>query len=615
MSDQRNLFIAIAVSLAILLGFQYFYEAPRNKARQAEQQAQQQSEQAQQPGQKTAQGGTQAGGTQAGGAQSGGAQSGSHVTPSPQGASQGTLGNGGPTAETAESRGTALDNTARLPIDGQRVKGSIALTGGRIDDVTLSDYHVTVDKTSPPVTLLSPPGSPNPYYANVGWTAQGNDVKVPGADTRWHADGGTLGTDRPVTLSWDNGQGVTFQRVLNVDHDYLFTVTQRVVNHGDKPLTLYPYGLVSRTHTPKTLGYYILHEGPLGVLDGSLKELDYKDLRKNGTQEHASKGGWLGITDKYWLAAVIPDQKSEVRATFRHFKTDGVDRYQTDFIAKNPVTVPPGGSAEVQSRVFAGAKEVHLLDRYADNYGIDHFDLAVDFGWFYFLTKPLFYMLDFFFNLLGNFGLAIMLLTVCVKTVFFPLANKSYKSMSKMKALQPEVQKLRERYGDDRQKLNQAMMQLYKEQKVNPASGCLPIVIQIPVFFALYKVMFVTIEMRHQPFFGWIHDLSVPDPTTIFNLFGLIPWDPPLLLSHLGAWPLAMGLSMFLQQRLNPQPADPIQAKVFMFMPIFFTFLLAKFPAGLVVYWTWNNSLSIIQQWLIMKRMGVKRGGSSGGSG
>jgi YidC/Oxa1 family membrane protein insertase len=355
------------------------------------------------------------------------------------------------------------------------------------------------------------------------------------------------------------------------------------------------------------LGFYILHEGPLGVFNDTLTEVDYDDLQEVPKNQTDSTGGWIGITDKYWLAALIPDQKIGYKGTFQYTQPGQTDRYQADILSQQPLQIANGGTAQTVSRLFAGAKEVHLLDRYEKQFGIARFDLAVDFGWFYFLTKPLFFVLDYFFNRLGNFGLAILALTVCVKLVFFPLANKSYKAMSKMKGLQPEMTKLRERHGDDRQKLNQEMMALYKKEKVNPAAGCLPIMIQIPVFFALYKVMFVTIEMRHQPFYGWIHDLSAPDPMTIFNLFGAIPWDPPQFLM-IGIWPVFMGASMYLQQLLNPQPADPVQAKVFLFMPLFFTFLLGSFPAGLVIYWTWNNVLSITQQWVIMKRMGVPIG-------
>ncbi len=406
-----------------------------------------------------------------------------------------------------------------------------------------------------------------------------------------------------MTLSWDNGQGLKFFRTYSLDENFMFRITQRVQNRGSTAVTLFPYGLISRTGTPETLGFYILHEGPIGVLQDQLVEVDYDDLQDAKVIKDTSTGGWIGITDKYWLAALAPDPKEKVTTRFVHSLAGKADKYQTDTlgVARN---LAPGANITVESHLFAGAKEVKLLDSYSETLGIKRFDLAVDFGWFYFLTKPFFYALDFFNNHLGNFGLAILLFTVIIKIIFFPLANKSYRAMSAMKKLQPKMEKLRAQFKDDRAKLNQEMMLLYKREKVNPASGCLPIVIQIPVFFALYKVLYVSIEMRHTPFYGWIHDLSAPDPTSVFNLFGMIPFTPPDFLM-IGAWPLIMGVSMFLQMKLNPAPADPIQAKIFMFMPIFFTILLAPFPAGLVIYWAWNNSLSIAQQWVIMRRAGV----------
>ena len=486
-----------------------------------------------------------------------------------------------------------------------RLTGSIALIGGRLDSLTLADYQETVDADSPPIRLLAPPGSAHPYFADFGWTADADaGIALPGPDTPWRASGATLTPETPVTLSWDNGAGLAFERTVAVDDDFMFTVTQRVRNHGEAAVTLYGYGLVSRTDEPKTLGYYILHEGPLGVLDGKLKEVDYDDLRESATIDQSTTGGWIGITDKYWLAALIPDQASTVRTRFSFIRSDGRDKFQVDYLLP-ALEVAPGASAEVSSRLFAGAKEVTLLDRYEEQLGIARFDLAVDFGWFYFLTKPLFYVIHTFSRWLGNFGLAILLLTVLIKLVFYPLANKSYTAMSKLKKLQPEMMKLREQCGDDKQKLNAEVMALYKREKANPLAGCLPIVVQIPVFFALYKVLFVTIEMRHAPFYGWIHDLSVPDPTNLFTVFGLLPLTLPDFLS-IGVWPLLMGVTMFLQQKLNPTPPDPTQAKIMMLLPVMFTFLFARFPAGLVIYWTWNNLLSIAQQWVIMRRMGVR---------
>ena len=499
----------------------------------------------------------------------------------------------------------------RLTIETPTLRGSLSLEGGRLDDLTLTQFRQTVDPESPNIDLLHPSGTQQPYYADVGWTAVDRSLALPNAETQWRATGGPMVPGQPVTLTWDNGQGLTFERQIEVDEHYLFTITQRVSNSGSEAVSLSPYGLVSRTGTPDILGFYILHEGLLGVFDGTLKEVDYDELQDDGSIEQSTTGGWIGITDKYWLVALIPDQTQTTTTRFVHDLRNGDDKYQTDYLYES-ISVPAGGSAEVTSRIFAGAKQVLLLDAYRDTLGIESFDKAVDFGWFYFLTKPLFYALHYMADFAGNFGVAILLLTVAIKLVFFPLANKSYVSMAKMRKLQPEMLKLRERYAEDKQRLNQEMMALYKKEGANPMSGCLPILVQIPVFFALYKVLFVTIEMRHAPFFGWIQDLSARDPTSILNGFGLMPWDVPFLgafdIINLGIWPLLMGISMYCQQLLNPQPPDPIQAKIFLFMPIIFTFLLATFPAGLVIYWTWNNLLSILQQAVIMKRAGVPLG-------
>jgi YidC/Oxa1 family membrane protein insertase len=511
------------------------------------------------------------------------------------------------------SREQAVKASPRLEISSDRLHGSISLKGARIDDLTLSTYKETLDANSPPVTLLSPSGSPKAYFAEFGWIG-GSEGVTPSAESLWEATGGPLRPGNPVLLKWTGSTGLVFERKISLDQGYMFTVEDSVSNPGNAPTALTPYALVSRTGKPKVTQLFVLHEGLLGVLGGSLKEVDYSDLMDDGAKgimEESSTGGWIGMTDVYWLAAVIPDQATAIKARFMHHGQGGQDRFQTDYVAETAISVPAGGSAKFTHRFFGGAKEVRLLDKIEAKLGVQNFDLAIDFGWFYFLTKPFFYAIDWLYGILGNFGLAIMALTVLIKLAFFPLANKSYKSMSQMKALQPEMVKLRERYGEDRQKLNQEMMALYKEKKVNPASGCLPILIQIPVFFSLYKVLIVTIEMRHAPFFGWIQDLSAPDPTSVFNLFGLLPYDPSAFIPggfNIGAWALAMGLTMFFQQRLNPQPTDPIQAKIFSFMPIIFTFLLASFAAGLVIYWTWNNLLSIAQQAFIMKRQGVPIG-------
>jgi YidC/Oxa1 family membrane protein insertase len=441
-------------------------------------------------------------------------------------------------------------------------------------------------------------------------------VKLPDNDTVWTGSADTLSAGHPVTLSWDNGAGLTFQIALSVDDDYMFTVRQSVKNATGAPVKLFPWARIRRDYTPEVAGYYILFEGLLGVVDGTLQETNYAKAKSEGEKRNGiaydatSTGGWAGITDKYWLTTLIPDQSIVSTVNFRHISENG-DHYQVDYVTQDPQTVAPGGEAALPSRLFAGAKIVRLLDRYQAEDHIPNFDKAVDFGWFYFLTKPIFYCLDWLNSLLGNFGLAILVFTVFAKAIFFPLANYSYRSMSKMKLLAPKMTALRERFKDEPQRMQQEMMALYRTEKVNPASGCLPMVVQIPVFFSLYKVIFVTIEMRQAPFFGWIHDLSQVDPTNVFNLFGLIPFDPTTIspFLHLGAWPLIMGLTMFLQQKLNPPPPDPVQARMFQFMPIIFTFMLARFPAGLVIYWSWNNLLSIAQQWLIMRRTRLARPG------
>jgi YidC/Oxa1 family membrane protein insertase len=450
--------------------------------------------------------------------------------------------------------------------------------------------------------LLYPTGTGDPYFAQFGWVAKGDGVKVPGAGTLWTSSGGTLTPKTPVTLTWDNGAGLTFMRTISVDDVYMFTVKDAVKNTGNATVNLVPYALISRTGTPQVSGYYILFEGLLGKLGSSIQEAKYSSLTPGKPENFSSTGGWLGFTDKYWLTALIPAQDSAIDAKFVHTHDNGVDRYQTDFTAP-PIAVEPNATAENSTRFFAGAKELNTLEAYGAT-GIPLFDYAIDFGWFWFLTKPIFKLLLIFEGLIGNFGIAILLLTLIIKLAFFPLANKSYQAMSKMKLLQPEMQKIRERFPEDKARQQQEIMAMYKRVGANPLAGCLPIVLQIPVFFSLYKVLFVTIEMRHAPFYGWIHDLSSPDPTSFVNLFGLLPFHPPHMLM-IGAWPIIMGITMFLQQKLNPQPVDPVQAKMFMFLPVVFTYMLSAFPAGLVIYWAWNNTLSIAQQWAIMHRAGA----------
>jgi len=584
-SDQRNLILAIVLSLSILLAFEFLYNSPRLQKETARQQAIEESLPKTSP-------------------KVGAQPDDGTPTVRPQtGSSEPTIR---PQVNTAEQRAKQLQQTRRIKIESPKLSGTMAVTGGQLDDIILKGYREAVTPGSANITMLSPVGTAHPYYIKFGWTAADESAgKMPTTDTVWQSSSDRLTPATPVTLTWDNGAGLLFERIIALDEDFMFTVKQRVKNNSNNPVTLYPYGFIARVDEPATLGFFILHEGPIGVFNERLEEHDYDDLEdaNDGRIDVNSQGGWIGITDQYWLTALVPNPEEAFTGSFNHSINDGRDRYQVDYIGGGK-TVAPGATTESINRVFVGAKEVQVLDKYKDTLGVSNFDKAVDFGWFYFLTKPLFYVIAYFYDLLGNFGLAILLLTVIVKAIFFPLANKSYRALSGMKKLQPEMMKLRDRYKDDRQRLNQEMMALYKKEKANPLAGCLPIAVQIPVFFALYKVLFVSIEMRHAPFFGWIQDLSAPDPTTIFNLFGLIPWDPPSFLL-IGIWPMIMGASMFLQQKLNPAPPDPIQAKIFMLLPFFFTILLAAFPAGLVIYWTWNNILSITQQWIIMKREGV----------
>ena len=502
-----------------------------------------------------------------------------------------------------------IKNVPRVLLNSNETSGSISLKGARIDDITLTQYRETLDADSSLINLLLKSNEKNPYFIEHGWSSP-DGLKVPNGKTLWKSSKNLLSPDTSITLSWDNGEGIIFYQDISVDDTFMFTINQRVKNNTNNAVTLYPYGLIRRTGEPETTKFFVLHEGPLGVFDGTLSEKSYEDLAESGQKginiKPAESGGWTGLTDKYWMTALLPDQNEKYSFTYRYLNSSG-GQYQTDFLGK-AVKIQPKSEGNFLSRTFAGAKRLALFDDYEERFNVKHFDLAIDFGWFYFLTKPFFYALSWANDYLGNFGLAILAITVLVKIVFFPLANKSYKSMAKMRNLSPEIQKLRERVGDDRQKLNQEMMNLYKKEKVNPAAGCLPILVQIPVFFALYKVLFVSIEMRQTPFFGWIKDLSVQDPTSILNLFGLLPYSTSIFpdFLNLGIWPLLMGVTMFLQQRLNPTPPDPIQAKIFAWMPVAFTFLLATFPAGLVIYWTWNNLLSICQQWLIMNGMKKK---------
>jgi YidC/Oxa1 family membrane protein insertase len=531
--------------------------------------------------------------------------------PSP--AAGATAPGGAPAAAEAKPRAEALAASPRVTLDAPGIGGSINLKGGAIDDVFLKNYHETIDPKSPNVVLFSPSDTAEPYWAETGFVTPDKSVKTPTRDTQWTSSGGDLTPGHPVTLSWDNGAGLTFTRQFAVDDKYMLTVTDGVENKTDKPVSLRPYALILRRGTPPTSGYSVLHEGFVGVIgDSSVQEVTYAKIAKatDKTEDYKGAGGWLGFTDKYWASAIIPGQTEQVDARFTESGPDARPDYQTDFVA-SPLDVAPGAKASQETRVFAGAKVVSVIDDYAAKYGIKKFDLMIDWGWFYFITKPLFKLIDFIYGIVGNFGVAILCVTVIIKAVFFPLANQSYRSMAKMKLIQPKIAALKEQYPGDSQKQQQAQMELMRKEGVNPVAGCLPMLIQIPVFFALYKVIFITIEMRHAPFFGWIHDLSAPDPTNIFNLFGLLPIDPTVMpvfghFLHLGIWPLVMGFTMFLQMKMQPEPADPTQKMMFTYMPVIFTFMFGSFPAGLVIYYAWNNSLTVLQQSLIMKRAGTK---------
>ena len=498
-------------------------------------------------------------------------------------------------------REEVVDNESRIFIsERSRLKGSISLKGARFDDIILKDYNKSLSEDSELVTIFSPRETSSPYFAEFGWVAKDNNTDVPLPDTLWRIKNGKeLDVNNPLTLEWVSPDGFIFTRIISLDENYMFTIEQKVKNNTKKIQSFIPYGRINRSGTPKTSGFYILHEGPIGVLNERLVEIDYDDLLDEKSTRNISNGGWLGITDKYWLAAIIPNQKSTIEAGFKATANNGV-RYQAEYIS-SALEVQPNQEVSIKSNLFVGAKEVGLLDYYSEKLSLNMFDRAVDFGWFYLITKPLFQILHWFSSIFGNVGLSILALTVLIRIALFPLANKSFKSMSKMKILTPKIQEIRERYKNDKLKMQQEIMLVYRNEKVNPLSGCLPILIQIPIFFALYKVLFVTLETRHAPFFGWIKDLSAPDPTTIFNLFGLLNFTPPSFLL-IGVWPILMALTMFLQTKLNPTPPDPLQAKIMTYLPIVFLFLFATFPAGLVIYWTWNNVLSIGQQWVIMKR-------------
>ena len=497
------------------------------------------------------------------------------------------------------TRQDAIKQSDRINISNEKIFGTISLNGALIDDVTLKNYKETLNEDSKQVVILNPKKSENGYFLETGWATSEN-IKVPNHNSKWSVIGNkTLAPKQPVTIQWDNNEGLIFKKKLTIDDKYLIIVGDSVQDLSQKNINLFHYSQITRNKKPDVQNFYILHEGLIGVVGEELKELSYEDIIEK-KEAYKNNSGWFGITDKYWLSAIIPQKGKNFNAEFTYDK-----QFKANYIITDPTIINSNETKKNVATLFIGAKEVSVVDGYAEQSGINKFDLAIDWGWFFYFTKPIFFVIDYLYKISGNFGIAIILLTAAVRLIFFPLANYSFVSMAKMKALQPEMQRLKDLYKDDKQKIQMEMMNLYKREKVNPVSGCLPVLIQLPFFFAIYKVLFVTLEMRHAPFFGWIQDLSAPDPTTIFNLFGLIPWDPPSFLI-IGIWPILMGLTMWIQQKLNPAPPDPIQAKIFMFFPFFLTILLASFPSGLVVYWTINNVLTMAQQYVIIRKTKTK---------
>lgn len=560
MIDQRNLIIALVLSLLIVSGVDYFFVRPQVNQAMVEAKREQNL----------------------------------------QAIETAKESNADLQKSTNLERGRAIALSQRIMIDSPRIRGSINLRGGRLDDVVLKDYHQTIDPLSPNIVLLSPSQSMESYYTDFGWISDDKSVALPGNDTLWQASGKVLAPNSPIILQWNNGAGLTFEKRFEIDPNYLVTVTQTVRNQTKNTINVYSYGLINRLGEGHEEGKQsLVHTGPLGMVNGEMEEVKYKELRKKESRTFNGKGGWYGITDKYWLVALIPDQADQIKSTFKYGPVDKKDRFQVDYVDSQK-TLAANATVTTTTHLFAGAKEVGILDAYSKALNVPHLDLAINFGHLYFLTRPIFLLLDWVYSHVGNFGIAIIVLTLIIKGLLFPLAQTSFRSMNKMKQFTPQIQALKERYGSDKMKLHQEMMALYKREKIHPMSGCLPILIQIPVFFALYKVFSVTIEMRHAPLGLWIKDLSAPDPTNVFTLFGLIPWDPPAIL-HVGILPILMGITMYLQQKLNPKPLDAVQAQVFAIMPIVFTFILAPFPAGLVVYWTFSNMFSIIQQRMIAR--------------
>ena len=558
--DNKNVFVAIALSMSVLLFWGAFFETPRKPADQTNNQKVE----------KKVEQGT--------------------ITPN---ISQ-------PQIVKKLTREESINSSKRIKIENDSILGSINLKGALIDDISFKKHKQKVEDGKN-IVFLNPSNTENGFYIETGWTSIGNKIKVPNKDSVWKVNGNNvLSNASPVILQWNNTEGVTFEKRIELDDKYLFKISQRVKNNSNSSIDLFPYAQMTRNKVPDDIqNFYIQHEGFIGVFDDELKEDDYDDVEEKKIVRESNEG-WLGITDKYWMTAFVPENGKNFKSTFLY-----EDGFKANYIINKPTTIKKASSGINELRLFVAAKEVETIDGYAENQNINKFDLVIDWGWFYFFTKPLFFVIDYLFKISGNFGTAIVLLTIAIRLIFFPLANFSFRSMAKMKAVQPEMMRLKELHKDDKVKLQQEMMALYRKEKINPASGCLPVLIQIPFFFAIYKMLFISLEMRHQPFFGWIKDLSAQDPTSLFNLFGLIPWDPPSFMI-IGIWPILMGASMWVQQKLNPAPADPIQAKIFAFFPLFLTIILASFPSGLVVYWTINNILTIAQQYVIVKKTTVK---------
>ncbi len=598
MNEQNNFLMAVILSLAVLLGWQFFVTEPRLEAERARQQAQIEASQ------ENAGAIANPAATRSDGPDPSAAPDSLSAAPQPVARQQ----------ASAQPVSAAFANAPRLRIETPQLSGSIALMGARFDDLILNAYGATAGENAPRQRLLQRQGETGHWQAKHGFVAAADsNVTLPGDETVWEiAKGDVLRPGSPVTLRHETPEGVVLTQKISVDENFMFSITQTAENRSNATITLYPFGQITRTGTPKLTDLFILHEGPIGYFgeEEGLSELDYGELIEDGPIKKTAQQGWLGITDKYWAAALIPPQGENFTGRFTgrlaaqgNAVVGGDPIYRSDFLLSGK-KLTPGQSFETTSGFFAGAKRVDVIDGYAEQ-GATRFDLLIDWGWFYFLTKPMFRALHLFYDWLGNYGLSILMVTVLIKLAFFPLANRSYETMAKMKKLQPRMLQIREMYKDDRQQQQQELLKIYREEKLNPLAGCLPILIQIPVFFSIYKVLFVTIDMRHQPFFAWIQDLSAPDPTSLFNLFGLLPYDVPSFLL-IGIWPLLMGLTMYVQMQMNPPPPDPIQARMFQILPIFFTFILAGFPAGLVIYWAWNNFLSLLQQGYIMRRHGVE---------